>query len=227
MTTPTKVKPAKHSLEDRLLAARRGRKEAKALLGQAVLQGRSEREIAALQEELNIHTRDIERFTAAIEAQAQTQAEQSIEDRKAAVAGARTTIASRDTEIASLIADLIAQIEVLAPLASRLRDAVGERNAALRAGLKAGLDKEAWLRVNGDGVVTPLPFIAAALGTALIEAGFPSVGVHLDVSTCSDAEQLAADLQRVGERTERMLRKADSALAAPADDEDDDLGEEF
>lgn len=221
MTASTKAKPAPHSMEDRLLAARRVRKEVKALLGQAVLQGRSEREIAALQEELDIHTRDIERFTAAIEAQAQTQAEQYLEARKATVDGARSTIASRDTEIAILTADLLAGIEKLAPLASRLRDAVGERNAALRSGLKAGLDKEDWSRVNGEGIVTPLPFIASALGSALIESGLPSVGVHLDVSTRSDAEQLALNLQRVGERTERMLRKADAALITPADDEDD------
>ena len=222
MTALTKAKPALHSLEDRLLAARRDHKEMKALLGQAVLQCRDEREIAALQEELDIHARNIERFTAAIEARAQAQVEQSLEDRKTAVAGARAAIASRDGEIKALTCNLLAGIEKLAPLSSRLRDAVSERNAALRAGLKVGLDKAAWERVSSDGIVTPLPFIASALGSALIESGLPAVGVHIDVSTRSDAEQLAQSLQHVAERTERMLRKAETALSALADVENDD-----
>ena len=219
------AKPAPHSLEDLLLAARRDRKQVKALLGQAVLQGRSERDIAALQEELDLHARNIERLTAAIEAQSQTQVEQSIESRKAAVAEARETIACRDGEIEVLALALIAGIEKLAPQANRLKDAVGERNAALRVGLKAGLDKETWSRMSSEGVITPLPFIAAALGSALIGSGLPAVGVHIDAATGSDAEQMARSIQQVQGRTERMLAKADACLSEPTDDafDEDDL----
>lgn len=214
------TKPVPHSLEDRLLAARRGRKEVKALLGQAVLQGRDEREIAALQEELDLHARDVERFTAAIEVKAMTQAEQSFEARKAAVADARTTIAERDTEIAELMRNLLAGIEALAPMAARLSAAVGERNAALRNGLKAGLDKQTWARVGGEGI-TPMPVIAAALGSALSEASLPSLGVHIETSRTGPVD-LGKRLQKVSERTEGLFRKADACLTAPADDEDED-----
>ncbi len=71
------VKPVPHSIEDRLLAARRDRKEVKALLGQAVLQAREEREIKALQEELDLHTAAIERFKAAMDYLAARKQDQS------------------------------------------------------------------------------------------------------------------------------------------------------
>lgn len=212
-------KPAPHSIEDLLLAARRDRKAVKQLLGQAVLNGRPDAEVKALQEELDLHTAAIERFTAAIEAKATAEAEQSFEARKAAVADARTTIAERDTEIAELMRNLLAGIETLAPQASRLSAAVTERNAALRTGLKAGLDKQAWSRLGGEGI-SPAPAIAAALGSALIEAGFPALGAHVDASRTG--EDLGKRLQKVSERTEGLFRKADACLTAPADDEDED-----
>lgn len=217
-------KPAPHSIEDLLLAARRDRKAVKQLLGQAVLNGRPDAEVKALQEELDLHTAAIERFTAAIEAQAQAKAEQSLEERKDAVADARSAIANRDAEIDRLVGDLLAGISGIAPLAVRLRDAIGERNGALRAGLKAGLDRDSWTRVNTEGVITPLPFVSAALGTALLDSGLPGLGVHVEVGSRSDAEELSKNLQRVAERTERLLRKADACLSAPTDD---DLDEEL
>ncbi len=218
------VKPVPHSIEDRLLAARRDRKEVKALLGQAVLQAREEREIKALQEELDLHTAAIERFKAAVEAQAQAVVEQTFEDRKAAVADARATITNRDGEIDKVTAQLLAGINQLAPLAKRLKEAVDERNAALRTGLKAGLDKPSWANVTSSGTVTPLPFVAAALGTALIEAGLPAVGVHIDVASRTDADQLASGIDRVRSQTERLLRKADACLSERTND---DLDEEL
>lgn len=218
------AKPKPHSVEDLLLAAKRGRKEVKHLLGQAVLQGRPEPEIAQLQEELQTHERNIERFTAAIEAQAQTKAEQTLEDRRAAVTDARTAIASRDEEIESLVRELLAKIDDCGPLASQLRAAVTARNTALRDGLKASLGRAEWDRLveHGGPGLTPLPIVAAAVSTALIDAALPAVGVHLDVSAPLQASELAPSLQRIKDRTEALLRKADRSIQATTIIDDDE-----
>ena len=208
---------AGHSLEDRLLASRRDRKEVKALLGQAVLHGKPEAEINSLQEELTLHEKSIARFQAAIDAKASENVEQHLADRKASVAAARAVIAKADEQIEQMTAQMLAHIEQLGPLVAQLQETAASRNAALRSALKAGLDVAAWDRVvQAGGVITPLPVVGSTIATALFNAGVRDLGVHLDLTSRRDPTELAANLRRVKERTEACLVKADRALAVAA-----------